>query len=122
MKTLFVGACLLSLCAMPAMAAEPSAACEAKRANIEAQITEAKARGRKQELAGLQKALKANKAHCTDASLAAERDKQIKEARRKVESREKSLAEAERKGDPRKVAERKAKLDEARAALAAAEK
>lgn len=98
------------------------AARPAKRANIEAQIAEATTRNRKQEIAGLQKALKANKANCTDASLAKERDRDIKAAKKKVAEREKSLAEAERKGDAKKIADRQAKLDEAKQQLTMAER
>lgn len=103
-------------------AAERSPACDAKRASIEAQISEANARGRKQEVAGLKRALAANKTWCTDESLAKERATDIRNAHRKVAAREKSLAEAERKGDAKKIEARKKKLDEARRDLAEAEK
>ena len=104
-----------------AMAEQPSAACAAKRAEIETQLSEATARGRQQEIAGLRKALKANQAHCTDASLAKERDKDIKQAQKKVAERERSLAEAERKGDPKKIADREEKLEAAQRELTHAE-
>ncbi len=105
-----------------AFAAEPSPACTAKRVSIETRISEATAQGRKQQLNGLNKALRANKANCTDASLAKDRDRDIKAAQKKVASREKDLMAAEKKGDAAKVASRKAKLDEARTALSQAEK
>lgn len=104
------------------MAQQPSAACEAQRVRIEAQIERAKAEGNRKELAGLQKALSANKANCSDASLAAERQRDIQKATKKVADREKDLAEAKRKGDPDKIAKRQGKLDQARQALAEAEK
>lgn len=122
MKTVVLSAALLLASTSLAFAAPPSPACEAKRASIEKQIDEASARGRNQEVAGLKRALAANKARCTDASLAKERDADIRDAQRKVASREKSLAEAERKGDAKKIATRKAKLEEARKGLAEAEK
>ncbi len=122
MKTLIPCIALLAAYAAPAQAAERSPACEAKRASIESQITEATARGRTQEVAGLKKALKANLAHCTVQSLEAERQKKIKAAQRKVVEREKSLAEAEQKGKPDKIADRKTKLEAARQDLAQAEK
>jgi hypothetical protein len=117
----------LILCAMfgavvgQTMAVQPSVACAAKRADIEAQLSEATAHGRKQEIAGLQKALRANKANCTDESLAKDREKDIKQAQKKVAEREQSLAEAKRKGDPKKIADREAKLDVARRELTRAE-
>lgn len=122
MKTIVLCACVLALHAVPALAAEPSPACTAKQARIESQMAEASAQGRSREVAGLKKALRANKAHCSDASLARERDAQIRGATQKVAAREKSLAEAEKKGDAKKIASRKAKLDEARSALAEAQK
>jgi hypothetical protein len=123
MKTLvFCAVSALAAWTAPTFAADASPACAAKRAQIEAQISQASAQGNKQQLAGLQKALKANKANCSDASLAAERDKQIKAAQKKVASREKSLREAEQKGDAKKIADRKTKLEAAKAELVEAEK
>jgi len=107
--------------APPTFAAEPSPACQVKRRNIEAQLANATEQGRKQEVAGLKRALRANQAHCTDESLEKERSAEIRQAQKKVAEREKSLREAEQKGDPKKLAERKAKLDEARSELAEAE-
>ena len=106
----------------PSISAERSPACEAKRASIEAQISQAKSAGRTRQLAGLRKALQANKAHCTDELLAQQRDAEIREARQEVAEREEDLREAEEKGDARKISSRRAKLDEARRDLAEAEK
>ncbi|MGB3069684.1 MAG: DUF1090 domain-containing protein [Ottowia sp.] len=122
MKHLLWCGLLLSAFTGHAIAAERSAACVAKQSNIEAQLVQAKERGHKREIAGLQKALNANKANCTDESLAKEREKGIRQAQKKVAERERSLAEAERKGDAKKIADRKAKLDAARSELALAEK
>ena len=105
-----------------AFAQEASPACAAKHAAIQSQIEEASARGRSQELAGLQRALAANQAHCSDASLAKAREADIRAAQKKVAEREKGLAEAERKGNAKTIAKRKAKLAEARRDLAEAEK
>lgn len=121
-RLLACGIIFSALAASPAMAAQPSAACTAKRADIEAQLAEATTQQRKQEVAGLQKALKANQANCTDASLAKDRDRDIKQAQKKVAERERSLAEAERKGDAKKIADRQAKLEAARSGLARAER
>ena len=103
-----------------AFAQEASPACAAKHAAIQSQIEEAS--GCSQELAGLQRALAANQAHCSDAALAKAREADICAAQKKVAEREKSLAEAERKGNAKKIAQRKAKLAEARRDLAEAEK
>ena len=57
-----------------AFAQEASPACAAKHAAIQSQIEEASARGRSHELAGRQRALAANQAHCSDAALAKARE------------------------------------------------
>ena len=124
MKTIAAALCCVSALLMfttPMFAAEPSSACQAKRRNIEAQLANATEHGRKQEVAGLKKALRANQAHCTEESLEKERDSKIREAQKKLAEREKSLHEAEQKGDPKKLAERQAKLDEARRELTEAQ-
>ena len=84
-------------------------------------MAEASSAGRSREAAGLRKALVANQAGCSDALLNEERDAGIRNAKRKVAEREKSLNEAERKGDQKKIAARKAKLEEARRDLSDAE-
>lgn len=122
MKHLLISGIALAMLAGTALAAQPSAACAAKRADIERQLADATAHGRKHEVAGLQKALKANRANCTDMSLARARDEDIKQARKKVAEREHSLAQARRKGDAGRIADREAKLDEARQAPARAER
>ncbi|MBB2496992.1 DUF1090 domain-containing protein [Aquipseudomonas ullengensis] len=121
MKKLPLCLSLLALTAAPAFAAEPSPACQAKQADIQAQITAATARGNSQEVAGLQRAMQANQANCSDASLAAEREAKIKEAREEVAERESDLREAEQDGDAQKIAKRRAKLEEARSELLEAE-
>ncbi|THT99379.1 DUF1090 domain-containing protein [Lampropedia puyangensis] len=115
-------ALFIASAATSAALAQASPACEAKRAAIEAQITQANAQGRTQQVAGLEKALAANKAHCTDAQLAAERDKDIQQALQKVAEREQELSEAQAKGDAEKMAKRRAKLQEAREQLTEAQK
>ena len=121
MRNFLLCAFILSYIA-PALTAELQPACEAKQKNIETQIVDAKARGIKQEVTGLQKALEANKAYCTNKSLSDEREKKIQKAQQKIAEREKSLTEAERKGDAKKIAARKLKLEEAKADLVEAEK
>ena len=119
MKQLFI-ASLLVLATTPLLAAEP--ACVAKRTRIESEISQAQAQGRQHQLAGLQTALRANRANCTDAMLATERDREIKKATKKVAEREQKLAKAQAKGNSRKIASQQADLDEARSDLAQAQK
>lgn len=71
---------------------------------------------------GLERALKANKAGCSDASLAPARDADIRKAEHKVKALERALSRAEKKGKPEKIARQKAKLEAARSALEVAKK
>lgn len=119
MRFVMLAVCVLGWGA--AASAAPSPACAAKRAQIESQISEAQARGRTHELRGLRRALQANQANCTDASLAREREERIAKARREVAERERDLQDAEQGGRPRKIASRKAKLEAARRELDAAQ-
>lgn len=108
--------------ASSAMSAEPSPACAAKRADIERQLDAATSQGRTREAAGLRTALDANKARCTDELLARKREDDIRQSRRKVAQREKKLEAAQRKGDAKKIARRQEELDNARRALADAQR
>ena len=121
MKQFFI-ASLLALAATPLLAAEPSAACAAKVARIEFEVGQAQAQGRQHQIAGLQRALRATQSNCTDASLAAERESDIKKATKKVAEREQKLAKAQAKGDAQKIASQQADLDEARSELVNAQK
>ena len=119
MKQLLI-ASLLVLAATPLLAAEP--ACAAKIARIEAEVGLAQAQGRQHQIAGLQKALRATQSNCTDAALAADRERDIKKATEKVADREQKLARAQARGDSRKIASQQADLDKARSDLAQAQK
>ena len=119
MKQLFI-ASLLALAATPLLAAEP--ACAAKIIRIESEVGQAQAQGRQHQIAGLQRALRATQSNCTDASLAADRESDIKKATEKVAEREEKLAKAQAKGDARKIASQQADLDKARSDLAQAQK
>ncbi|WP_431288740.1 DUF1090 domain-containing protein [Roseateles chitinivorans] len=122
MKVL-VASFLAFACSTAVHAADaPSPACAAKRASIESQISEATTKGNRRQLAGLKSALAANKRHCTDASLAADRERDIAAATKKVTRREADLATAQAKGDPKKIAKEQKQLDAAREALAEAQK
>ena len=112
MKQLFI-ASLLVLAATPLLA---------KITRIEFEVGQAQAQGRQHQIAGLQKALRATQSNCTDASLAAERESDIKKATEKVAEREQKLAKAQAKGDTRKIASQQADLDKARSELVNAQK
>lgn len=119
MKALILGVATL-LGGSPVLAAEPSPACLAKRAEIEQRLAQTQSQGR--ELKGLKRALQANRAHCTNASLEAERSQAIAEASKKVAERQRELDEAQHKGDQDKISKRRAKVEEARLKLSEAER
>lgn len=121
MKTPWCLAGLLALATLPAQAAGFGPACAAKKAEIQREIRAAEARGHDRQVAGLQRALKAN-ARCTDEALARERERDIRRARSEVAERERELAEAQRDGDRDKIERRSARLDEARAELERAQR
>lgn len=82
---------ILGLATGTAQAAQPEpglTGCAAKRSAIENQLEYARKHNNWGQIRGLEKALKENAAHCTDAGL-----KQAREA--KVARRERKLAEAE---------------------------
>src|SRR5699024_2560568 len=56
-----------------AWASEPLRGCAAKQAAIEQQLVQAREAGRKRQIAGLEKALKAHRSKCTDEGLRRER-------------------------------------------------
>jgi hypothetical protein len=95
--------------------------CAAKRQALTQQIEQAHSAGNLQQEAGLQKALKENQRHCTDASLTKDRQKRLAKAQREVTEREADLKKAEAKGDTKKIDKRKEKLGEAQKELADAQ-
>lgn len=122
MKARLLLIAFLTFSSLSCLAAEAGPACKAKALDIETQLSEAKARGRSQEVAGLNRALRATKANCTDASLVKDREARIKKVKRELSKREKELASAERDGNAKKIDKRRAKLEETRRELAVAEK
>lgn len=116
---------LMGLGATSLQAAEPApdlTGCEAKRDAIEKEIQYAKDRGLLFKVSGLQKALKENQAHCTDAGLRQSREAEVRKAQAEIEEREADLAAAQAKGDAQKIEKRRQKLEEARAELEAAKR
>jgi hypothetical protein len=94
--------------------AQPAAGqtCVAKRDAIVRDIDEAKAKGQKQRIRGLERALDANQRNCSEAGLQAEHRKRIQAQERKVAERQRDLQQARRQGRPEKIAQREAKLRE----------
>jgi uncharacterized protein YdcH (DUF465 family) len=113
MKTLLLCALFYTACTTPAHAAERSRACEAYRASLRAQISRATSQGRLQEASEIRKSLDANKARCTDESVAAEREERIRKARLKLEDHLEARMAAERSGKADRIADRQKKLDAA---------
>ncbi|MGO4395771.1 DUF1090 domain-containing protein [Variovorax sp. M-6] len=108
------------LVSSPAWAApEPAAGgtCQAKREEISRNLDEARAKGQKQRVRGLEHALSEVDAHCSDAKLQAEQQRRIQRQEEAVAARERDLKEAERDGNAKKVARRKSKLLEEQAKL-----
>jgi C4-dicarboxylate-specific signal transduction histidine kinase len=93
------------------------ATCEAKREAIGRDIEAAKAKGQKQRVRGLEKALSEVRRTCSDAKLGAEHQRRIRSQERKVAERERDLREAQHKGRADKIADREEKLREAQAEL-----
>lgn len=91
----------------------PAETCAAKRDAIHRDLDEARSRGQKQRVRGLERALAEVSAHCSDAKLQAEHRKRIEQQESKVADRERDLHDAEREGSPRKIQRRKDKLGEA---------
>ena len=91
--------------------------CIAKRDAIVRDIDEAKAKGQKQRVRGLERALGANQRNCSDAGLQAEHRKRIQAQERKVAERQRDLQQARRQGRPEKIAQRENKLREEEAML-----
>jgi competence protein ComGC len=115
-SSLFATSLYLLLVGPVQAATEPTEprGCAAKQQAIRQQIDQATAHGNARQLAGLQTALKASQAHCTDASLRKEREAKVRAAASEVEQREAQLDSARQKGDPDKIHKRNAKLAEAR--------
>ncbi|MBF8778886.1 DUF1090 domain-containing protein [Pseudomonas fulva] len=113
-------ACAWCLSAGSLQAAQPApglSGCAAKQDSIRKEIEMARERGHLFKIAGLEKALKENQAHCTDDSLRAARQADVRKAEQEIREREADLAEARAKGDADKIAKRERKLAESRQEL-----
>lgn len=84
--------------------------CEAKRADISREIDEAKAKGQKRRVRGLETALRESRSHCSDALLQQQQAARIAGQERKVAQRQRDLDTARQQGKAAKIADREAKL------------
>ena len=100
-----------------ALAQTVHATCESKRADISRDIEHAKAKGQTSGVYGLEKALRENQAHCSDAKLEKEHAARIAEQERKIAERQRDLDKAREQGKASKIAEREAKLAREKAEL-----
>ena len=94
-----------------------SGACEAKSADIERDLDDARARGQTRRMRGLETALREARANCSDAGLRREHGARVQRQERKVAERQRDLAEAKARGKRDKIARREAKLAEEEATL-----
>ncbi|HEX4502771.1 MAG TPA: DUF1090 domain-containing protein [Scandinavium sp.] len=92
--------------------------CAAKKDEIQQQLDYAKKYNNSGQIAGLEKALKEVNANCTDASLRAEREADVREKEQKVTEREQELTEAKATGRSDKIQKKQEKLDDAKEELA----
>lgn len=102
-----------------ALAQPVHATCESKRAEISRNIEHGKALGQMNRVRGLEKALRENQAHCSDAKLEQAHAAKIAEQERAVETRQRDLDEVRKTGKAGKIADREAKLAEEKAELEA---
>ncbi|MDM0019405.1 DUF1090 domain-containing protein [Variovorax saccharolyticus] len=116
-QSFLLAAALASIPAWAAAEPVPGGTCQGKRQEISRNLDEAKAKGQKQRVRGLEQALSELDAHCTDAKLQAEHRKRIQRQEQAVAARERELKEAERDGSAKKVERRKSKLQEEQAKL-----
>lgn len=106
-----------ALAAHAALAQPVHATCESKRAEISRDMEHAKAKGQVSRARGLEKALRENQAHCSDAKLEQEHAARIADQERKVERRQRDLDAARGAGKAGKIADREAKLAKEKAEL-----
>ena len=121
MRTTFtlVAIAVSALATHAALAQPVHVTCESKRAEISRNIEHGKALGQMNRVRGLEKALRENQAHCSDAKLEQAHAAKIAEQERAVEKRQRDLDEVRKTGKAGKIAEREAKLAEEKAELEA---
>ncbi|KNC14091.1 hypothetical protein AC790_07765 [Pantoea sp. RIT-PI-b] len=98
-------------------AANPATGCEAKKQDIQQELAMAREHGNAARIAGVERALRENDAHCTDSGLLKARQDKVAEKQLKVQEREQDLREAQAKGRSDKIDKQQRKLNDARAEL-----
>lgn len=91
--------------------------CKAKHQAVTDQLVFARAHDNKEQVAGLEQALRNIEAHCTDAGLVEEQLQRVAKQREEVEERLADLQSARVSGKPDKIAKKQAKLEESQAEL-----
>jgi len=109
---------LLALPALPAFAQSNLTGCAAKKDDIQQQIDYAKTHNNSYRIAGLEKALSEVNANCSDASLRADREADVRKKEQKVAEREQELTEAKATGHTDKIQKKQEKLVDAKEELA----
>ena len=95
--------------------------CAGKIESLEFSLSDAKAQGDAERVAGLEKAIGRVRADCDDGSLRAEREKRVADRREDVVEDERDLLRAERDGDWDDIEDAKRDLAESRWELSEAE-
>jgi hypothetical protein len=95
--------------------------CAAKACRLDAEIAQAKAKGKTRQLAALERA-RAEMVHCNDDGLKQKRKVALEQAQRRIDRRGAELKKAEASGDAAKVKKAQRNLESARKAYAQLEK
>ncbi|HHZ8254964.1 TPA: DUF1090 domain-containing protein [Escherichia coli] len=91
-------------------AASPTG-CDAKKQEVENQISYAREHNNTHQIAGLQKALREIEMHCTDPQLLKQRQLKVAEKEQKVSEHQAELKRAKETGNPKKMAQKQKKLE-----------
>ena len=95
--------------------------CAAKACRLDAEIAQAKAKGKTRQLAALERA-RAEMVHCNDDGLKQRRKVALEQAQRRIDRREAEFRKAEASGDAAKAKKAQRNLESARKAYAQIEK
>ncbi len=95
--------------------------CAAKACRLDAEIAQAKAKGKTRQLASLERA-RGEAVHCSDDGIKQKRKVALERAQRRIDQREADLKKVEASGDAAKIKKAQRKLDSARKAYAEIEK
>jgi len=107
--------------AFSATAAQAAGGCQQKQQAIQQELEMAREYGNKARINGLEKALRENQQHCTDAGLLQSQQEKVAEKQQKVAEREADLQKAQASGRRDKIEKQQRKLTEAREELADAQ-